>query len=43
MKGRTVWGDLVPYDQVWRAGANENTVLSLSTPVTIGGKLLAGG
>jgi tetratricopeptide (TPR) repeat protein len=43
VKGRTVWGDLVPYDQVWRAGANENTVLSLSTPATIGGKLLAAG
>jgi tetratricopeptide (TPR) repeat protein len=43
VKQRTVWGDLVPYDQVWRAGANENTVLSFSTPVTIGGQLLAPG
>ena len=43
VKGRTVWGDLVPYDQVWRAGANENTVLSLSTPVTIGGTLVPAG
>ncbi|HSS45054.1 MAG TPA: DUF2911 domain-containing protein, partial [Thermoanaerobaculia bacterium] len=25
VKGRRIWGDLVPYDQVWRAGANENT------------------
>lgn len=40
---RTVWGDLVPYDQVWRAGANENTTISFSTPVTVNGKpLLAG-
>ena len=43
VKQRTVWGDLVPYDQVWRAGANENTVLSFSTPVTIGGQLLPAG
>jgi tetratricopeptide (TPR) repeat protein len=43
VKQRTVWGDLVPYDQVWRAGANENTVLSVSTPVTIGGKLIPAG
>ena len=40
---RTVWGDLVPYDQVWRAGANENTTISFSTPVTINGKPLAAG
>jgi tetratricopeptide (TPR) repeat protein len=43
VKGRTVWGDLVPYDQVWRAGANENTVLSVSTPVTMGGKVIPAG
>ena len=33
--GRQVWGKLVPYDQVWRAGANENTVITFSDPVTI--------
>lgn len=43
VKQRTVWGDLVPYDQVWRAGANENTVLSFSTPVTVGGQQLPAG
>ena len=43
VRQRTVWGDLVPYDQVWRAGANENTVLSFSTPVTVGGKVLPAG
>lgn len=42
-KGRTVWGDLVPYGKVWRAGANENTSISFSTDVKVGGKnLLAG-
>jgi hypothetical protein len=41
--GRKVWGALVPYDQVWRAGANENTTVSFSTPVTINGTKLAAG
>jgi len=36
--GRKVWGDLVPYGQVWRAGANENTTITFSDPVTIEGK-----
>jgi len=40
---REIWGKLVPYDQVWRAGANENTTVSFSTPVTIEGKPLAAG
>lgn len=40
---RTVWGDLVPYGEVWRAGANQNTTISFSTPVTINGKPLAAG
>lgn len=35
--GRAVWGALVPYGQVWRAGANENTVLTLGSEATIGG------
>jgi tetratricopeptide (TPR) repeat protein len=37
---RPVWGKLVPYDQVWRAGANENTTITFSDPVTIEGKAL---
>jgi Tfp pilus assembly protein PilF len=41
--GRKVWGGLVPYDQVWRAGANENTTVTFSTPVTVNGKTLAAG
>ncbi|WP_291271899.1 DUF2911 domain-containing protein [Geothrix sp.] len=41
--GRKVWGGLVPYGQVWRAGANENTVVAFSTPVRVGGTLLPAG
>ncbi len=41
--GRPVWGKLVPYGEVWRAGANENTTVSFSTPVKVGGKVLAAG
>ena len=41
--GRAVWGALVPYGQVWRAGANENTVVTFSTPVTVNGTKLAAG
>ncbi|MEO7921006.1 MAG: DUF2911 domain-containing protein [Thermoanaerobaculia bacterium] len=40
---RAVWGGLVPYNEVWRAGANENTVLSVSTPFSINGKTLPAG
>ena len=43
VKGRKVWGGLVPYDKVWRAGANENTTIEFSGPVTIEGKPLAAG
>ncbi len=41
--GRKVWGGLVPYGQVWRAGANENTTITFSDPVTIEGQPLAAG
>ncbi len=37
---RKVWDGLVPYGQVWRAGANENTTITFSDPVTIEGKAL---
>jgi TolA-binding protein len=37
---RKVWGGLVPYGQVWRAGANENTTITFSGPVTIEGQPL---
>jgi TolA-binding protein len=40
---RKIWGGLVPYGEVWRAGANENTTISFSSPATVGGKQLAAG
>lgn len=40
VKDRKIWGGLVPYGQVWRAGANENTVISFSDPVMIEGQSL---
>jgi hypothetical protein len=43
VNGRVIWGKLVPYGEVWRAGANENTVFTCSTPVTVGGTTLPAG
>jgi len=43
VKGRTIWGDLVPYDQVWRTGANEATTITFNDAVTIGGTTLPAG
>jgi tetratricopeptide (TPR) repeat protein len=43
LKGRKAWGGLVPYGQVWRAGANENTVVAFSTPVQVGATTLPAG
>jgi Protein of unknown function (DUF2911) len=40
---RVIWGNLVPYGQVWRAGANENTTIQFTDPVTIEGKPLEKG
>ena len=40
---RKIWGGLVPYGQVWRAGANFNTMISFTDPVTIEGQPLAAG
>lgn len=37
MKGRTIFGDLVPFGEVWRTGANANTKITFSTDVTIEG------
>src|SRR6202158_185153 len=37
---RQIWGKVVPYGQVWRSGANENTTITFSDPVTIEGQLL---
>src|ERR1700740_507833 len=38
--GRQIWGKVVPYGQVWRAGANENTTITFTDPVTIEGQAL---
>src|ERR1700731_4979103 len=38
--GRQIWGKVAPYGQVWRAGANENTTIAFSDPVTIDGQPL---
>mgnify|MGYP000235813457 CR=1 FL=1 len=38
MRGRTIFGDLVPFDKMWRTGANKNTIVTFSSDVKIGGK-----
>ncbi|MFZ1917367.1 MAG: DUF2911 domain-containing protein [Terriglobales bacterium] len=38
--GRKVWGGLVPYGDVWRSGANENTTITFTDPVTVEGQTL---
>jgi len=43
VKGRKIWGGLVPYGEVWRTGANENTTIRFSTPVKIEGHELPAG
>jgi hypothetical protein len=43
VKGRAIWGGLVPYGKVWRAGANEATTIAFSDDVWIGGQKLAKG
>jgi tetratricopeptide (TPR) repeat protein len=43
VNGRVVWGKLVPYNEVWRGGANENTTISFTDPVKIEGKEIPAG
>ena len=43
VKGRTIWGDLVPYNVVWRTGANEASYIDLAEGITVEGKPLAAG
>jgi tetratricopeptide (TPR) repeat protein len=43
VKGREIWGGLVPYDKVWRAGANASTKIEFSTDVKINGKPVKAG
>ena len=43
MKGRKIFGDLVPFGKVWRTGANSATTLTFGEDVMIGGKKIAAG
>ena len=43
VKGRAIWGGLVPWDKVWRTGANEATTISFSDDVTVNGQKLPKG
>jgi hypothetical protein len=43
VKGRKIWGALVPYDKVWRAGADEATKITFTADVKIEGKKLSAG
>jgi hypothetical protein len=43
VKGRAIWGGLVPYDKVWRTGANEATQITFNDDVTINGQPLPKG
>jgi hypothetical protein len=43
VKGRKIWGELVPFGEIWRTGANEVTSITFSDPVKINGKELPAG
>jgi hypothetical protein len=43
MKGRRIYGDLVPFGEVWRAGANEATTFVTNGDVVVGGKTVPAG
>ncbi|MGN6539743.1 MAG: DUF2911 domain-containing protein [Ginsengibacter sp.] len=43
VKGRKIWGGLVPYDKVWRAGANEATIFETDKDIKVEGKKLPAG
>lgn len=43
VKGREIFGKLIPFGRVWRAGADENTIIKFSTDVTIDGKVVKAG
>jgi hypothetical protein len=43
MKGRRIYGDLVPFGKVWRAGANEATTFVTSSDLLVGGKTVPAG
>lgn len=43
MRGREIFGNLVPFGKLWRTGANNNTIINFGSDVTIGGKALKAG
>jgi hypothetical protein len=43
VNGRTIWGGLVPYDKVWRAGANSATTIETDKELKVEGKTLPAG
>jgi hypothetical protein len=43
VRGRVIYGDLVPFDKMWRTGANKNTIITFTDDVTITGQLLPAG
>jgi hypothetical protein len=43
VKGRKIFGEIEKYGVTWRAGANAQTVIEFSTPVSVGGKTLRAG
>jgi len=43
VRGRKIWGELVPYGQVWRTGANEATTIKFSDPVKVNGQPVPAG
>lgn len=43
VKGRKVFGGLVPYGDLWRTGANKNTIVTFSTDATVDGQTLKAG
>jgi hypothetical protein len=43
VKGRQIWGGLVPYNKIWRAGANEATIFTTDKAIQVEGKSLPAG
>lgn len=43
VRGRIIWGGLVPYDEVWVTGAHDATTLEIGKPFVLGGKTILAG
>jgi hypothetical protein len=43
VKGRVIWGELVPFDEVWRTGANEATTITFDQNAVVNGKDIPSG